>query len=437
MTNQQSIFKLFLFSILTQLLFAFSALALEANKPYLNGEKICASINSNPDKKEFGRWVEVPVDYADASLGTTGIYTWTYKSYDTNLPTLIYFHGGPGAPVHMNPLLAESLPQWNIVYFDQRGVACSRPSSESLLLDEKYYSSEATARDAQLIAKAFAAKQWSAYGHSYGTVPATMAAHFFPGEVRSLLLEGVVFDGSVELWQSDHRRKLLQRYFNSLPIDLQKKILQWSQTPEVPPGWFAEMARSFMYSANYASEIRNYLDYILSQSESDQIQFLKVFNGQITKSIEKDNEYGGTFSFLYLVCKELSGWNPASDWALNFVNGILTPAADPGLADICQSLKIPAINTYDSRNYPVEAPVTYINGTTDGATPAPNAVNHYKQTARKKAQLLLVLNSGHFPVKDLLEAKFPSELLSKAAHGIFLEDNELKAWPQIRHTKKP
>jgi hypothetical protein len=72
------------------------------------------------------------------------------------------FCRGPGGTSHSSSFI--EFADWNIVYIDQRGSACSRPATVEQSLDGAYYSSEAIARDADLVREKLGLKKWSIFG---------------------------------------------------------------------------------------------------------------------------------------------------------------------------------------------------------------------------------------------------------------------------------
>ncbi|MEK6707121.1 MAG: alpha/beta hydrolase [Bdellovibrionota bacterium] len=159
---------------------------------YEEGRIFCAK-ESLQIQMENGTYVPVPIDYLDPKKGTTEIYAWFARPYQSDKPTFILFTGGPGQSSHL-----LSVPKfhvyrnlgWNLLLFDQKGVACSRPKTEVLFNSTDYYSSENVARDAEEIRKYFNIPVLSVYGASYGTATATIYASLFPTVVKAVILGG-------------------------------------------------------------------------------------------------------------------------------------------------------------------------------------------------------------------------------------------------------
>jgi proline iminopeptidase len=185
-----------IFGLLTISLTGFANLAY--SPVYEDGKVFCDRISASRATEIYNGFLPVPVDYRDPSKGTTDLYFSTSRKFDPTLPTMIFFSGGPGGASHY-----QGHKQWqelnslrvNIIQFDQRGIACSRPATEVVYMDSQFYSSENTARDADELRKLFNVDKVSVYGLSYGTVPATIYASLFESSTKSLILEGVVYSG--------------------------------------------------------------------------------------------------------------------------------------------------------------------------------------------------------------------------------------------------
>ncbi len=104
------------------------------------------------------------------------------------------------------------------------------------------------------------------------------------------------------------------------------------------------------------------------------------------------------------------------------------------------------INPYKANRHPVQVPVTYFQGTTDGATVAPMAIHHYKTVPQGPAQLLLKIDGGHAPNLALLlegeqspEAQTASEVQLKifetALRGHLVDERQMQEINAISEQK--
>jgi len=411
--------KLLLAFALISALLPTDAFAIHVPEAYRSGKDICTQAKP---AKELGRWIAVPIDYSNSESGLTDLYFWTTKPYDTTKKTLVFVSGGPGDTAHRSHL---DLPNWNVVFFDQRGNSCSRPASKSIYLDQRFYSSENTARDINEIRKALAAERLSVYGVSYGTVPAHLYGHFFPENTRAVVLEGVVFQGGHNFMSPLRRLKLLQKFFDKLPRNMQDQVLQLSANSKMPSNWFSNIGMKMLYLDNSFTAFRSFLDNIV-WNEDVLATLANSWNDQ--RPTDVDFGYGHVLMGM-LGCRELGmNLSTASLYAV-FENRTLVYDLDNALQKhYCEPLGFPKDSVhglYKADSYPSAAPITYFQGTFDGATVATEAIQHYRTAARGFAQLILVGKGGHLPIIGTLSSGYESgevaelrqEALSYALQG--------------------
>lgn len=373
---------------------------------YLSGMQVC-DLTQSKRQQELGFYIQAPLKYStdglDLTKKTVSIYAWTLKPFQPDLPSMIYFVGGPGGSAHEFEI---NLPNWNVVYFDQRGTACSRFDNENDSLNADYYSSEYIARDADLIREHLQIKKWSVYGHSYGTVPATIYAHLFSSSSQALVLEGVIFNGSVELWQAHRRLKILQNLYQHLPDDLKTVVQKISEGPS-NQYTFSQITFSFMYMDDSIEQIKNYLfnmKEVYKDVLSKETFGFDIHSDATTLLQSSPNNYTA------LTCRELSALDQRANFYYRFSgNGF---EFNTSLDDLQQRLdgckkfglspEDSRVKIYNALNFSIHIPTTYLQGTTDGATTAGQAVQHFKKVAQSQKQLLIKINGGHKPNLDLI-----------------------------------
>jgi proline iminopeptidase len=389
---------------LTAFLFARISLA-DESVPFVSGKALREATLSSSMKPyfqtEMGDYIDVPLDYNDLTQGKISIYYYLNAPLDLNKPTMVYFQGGPGGASHMAHQF-EELTDWNVIYLDYRGIGFSFPETMNILKTTRYFTSEFVARDTHSILTHLGVKKVSVYGHSYGTVVATIFASLFSEMTKAVVLEGTVFNGEEDLWNASHRQKILQKYFDQLPLEIKVKILQYSNHSQVNPAWFSRMAQRFMYSSNFKQILTEALKGLFEKPEDEIIPSLAVDNDIDLKYTA--SPFFSEYFFFQIACKELSGQSPHASFGFIFKDEKLTPAENRQTAQGCKDLGIgpELIKTYSSLNYPIAAPVTYFQGAMDGATVAPHAIWHYKNTAKNSAQLFISKNAGHGPMTELL-----------------------------------
>ena len=154
-----------------------------------------------------------------------------------------------------------------------RGISCSKPLTENLFLDSRFYSSENTAKDAKAIIDFLGIKKAVIYGQSYGTVPATIFASLFKSKTEALIIEGVIYEGNESLWHSRVKKDLLQQFFDKQPDDIKLKILNLSQSGKLPKTWFSKLGGMMLYMNDGISTFQTFFDNIISLEENDFINF--------------------------------------------------------------------------------------------------------------------------------------------------------------------
>lgn len=368
---------------------------------YKSGAEVCEENRALRNGENF-KWVKVPVDYSRPESGTTSLYAYTKKPFNKSLPTVLFFTGGPGVSSRSTEF---SLTETNVLYFEQRGISCSRPASKELFLDPDFYSSENTARDALAVVKAWNLSSVSIYGHSYGTIPATIFASFFPTATRSLILEGVVYHADKTLWLTKIRDQLLQNVFDSLTAEEQTKILELSESQKVPASWFSKIGHMMLYLNNGTEAYKTFLQGILA-TDMDLPSFINNFFSDPNKP--EDNFGYGDVTMGMIACREMNMSDPAMSLTTIFQNGKLVSDHDnTDRTAFCRPLKLE--NAYQTSRpflasrYPVVSPVYYLLGETDGATPLEQGLAHFANVAKGKKQAFIMKAGGHLPSLGLLK----------------------------------
>ncbi len=369
---------------------------------YINGTELLAI--EQKDKPSLGwEFIEVPFEYDISTSRTVKISFKKNLNFSVTKPTILFFNGGPGGN-SSEYNFGKLFPDFNFIFFNQRGALFSRPDSEADFLDPRNYSSKNTARDALEILKSLHILEATVYGHSYGTVPATMFAHLFPNHTRSVILEGTIFSGETELWNAPHRLKIVQNFFEKLTPDLQTRIIRLSE--EKNPSWFANLALSYMYSEDFENRMKDHLIMLFGPPEKPIPDIyvrisLAAFKTRRASGLTETSYYSSVM-FAMITCQELSGHLPESSFEASFVSGQLQNV--PQGLNNCASLGISEKmhRTYSAADYPIVRPIYYFQGVLDGATVAPFAIKHYKSTPLGQATLMLAKKSGHLPLLNTI-----------------------------------
>lgn len=413
---------------------------------YKDGVTLCRELTKNKTN-EIGKWVKVPIDYNSPQSPTTLIYSYTTSKFDPAKPSLIYFMGGPGSSSHGSEF---SLPNTNVIFFEQRGIGCSRPKTQELFLDPSYYSSENTANDALLILNAYDINKAAIFGHSYGTVPATIFASIFPKRTQALLLEGVVFKADESLWISPRKIGYMQNFFDLLTENQRHRILSVSARPDIPKTWFSYMARMALSVGNFKDGLMGFLDSTVFATSENQEQADKEFAEAMTDMIPTADtttpaEQGGLgeVTMGMIACQEMNMADPMMSHLLYFENERLIPDRNNiERTSMCEPLGLAHVEKpqYSAERYPFDAPVTYFLGEHDSATSLDQGLNHFNFSGSKNKQALILLKGGHAPNLELLlessycdaknrnckQHQIEVNIFEKAARGEKISSSELQ-----------
>lgn len=423
-----------------------TALAFKVPIDYTDGVTLCRELTKNKTN-EFSKWVTVPVDYNKPQGLTTLMYSYTKSKFDPKKPSLIYFVGGPGGSSQKSEF---SLPNTNVIFFEQRGIGCSRPQTQDLFLDPNYYSSENTANDALLILNAYNINKAAIFGHSYGTVPATIFASKFPKRAQALLLEGVVFKADESLWISPRKIGYMENFLNSLTETQRGRILSASERPDIPKTWFSYMARMALGVGNFQDGLMGFLNNTIFAATDNQEQADKEFAGMVAGMIPVADtttpaEQGGIgeVTMGMIACQEMNMADPMMSHLLYFENGRLVPDRNNiERTSMCEPLGLAHVEKpqYSAERYPFDVPVTYFLGEYDSATSLDQGLSHFNFSKSKNKQALILLKGGHTPNLELLiEASYCDSksrnckqhqlevnIFEKAARGELISSGEIQ-----------
>jgi proline iminopeptidase len=375
---------------------------------YKSGKQLLAE-NQELAKAENGFYVTVPIDYQDHLKGTTDLYAYFRKTYDPKLPTYFLFTGGPGQSSHFPVGKADMYADvgYNFLLFDQRGIAFSRPSTEEMFKSPAFYASEKTARDAEEIRKHLKLDKISIYGVSYGTVPATIYASLFPSTARSVILEGVVYDGFDMTPQLDNFLiNVVQKYFNSLTSGIKDKISRLANSEQSASFMFPSIVKAYLQMGG-DQFLENLTKLLIEASKEDDSKFWSRYSELVAEANRNAVKYVNldedTVNFM-LMGKEFGFSRSDISDGLILKNGRIVRSQTNSYIYSSRELGLPMEqkSTYLAKNYPIRVPVYYINGSRDGATIPPWVIKHYKNIPQGPAYLMILKHGGHMPGGQVL-----------------------------------
>ncbi len=387
---------------------------------YLSGKKFCKFYETltyydardrktktiEVTKIELGRRIQVPKDYSNPEGAKFEIYAWTTRPFNPDWPTLVIVDGGPGQNTHRSwdkDVVDFFSTGWNEIHFDQRGLGCSAPATFAEYKDAKSFSTEHIIKDMEMIRQAFGVEQWSVYGISYGTVPGTRYAHTYPERTRALVLEGVAYDGDhihEAQWKADKANQVIA----SLSPEQQKGFHKLMNRDD----FFAWMFSQVWSVGNFENGFRS-LSEDLKFIIQDESHFNERAIAELLKAGPKDPnrrypQYPGEVDrqiHRVIYCKELKGSEPRSyPWYESSQKKFrVLEISDSSQKKDCESRGVYPrdYDPYQAQNFPVSAPLTYFQGSHDGATMASGALLHWQKVPRGLVNFLLNQKGGHNP----------------------------------------
>lgn len=315
------------------------------------------------------------------------MYFWTQKKLDLNNPSLILIPGGPGQTYQK--LEWANINDLNIIYFDPRGMGCSTPIKNNLLNNPDFYSAKLVAKDLEQLRIHLKLNKWSVYGHSYGTIPATVYASTYPESVENLILEGTVLKGGKEFWYSQARHDLILKVLNAISPQLKDAALSNTKN-NLNSFWFSQGLLDSLPQGFDKELIEKRLTHNYSQNQ----------NHPFTPKIENPDDLTPYFSrtaHLILSCKELAADLYSPKRLFFFDGNSFQFLQKPTYAEYCKEWPIKH-DIYDSKDFPLHVPTFYFQGEYDYLTPHAEALEHYHQNQSKNKVFLTLKNGGHNPL---------------------------------------
>lgn len=388
--------------------FTFAAPKIPDANLYQSGRQLCEVTYVKMLPHEKGFYTTVPVNYKNPAAGTTDIYAFFAGGiYDQTKPTIIYFNGGPGQPSHWG--LSIEGAKFNVLLMDQRGIACSRPSSWSQLMSPEFYSSENVARDAEVIRQKLNLGVVSAYGVSYGTIPATIYGNLFPQVTRSVILEGIIYKTDNELWSSSYRRQMLQKMIASFSANVLELLEQVSAVYKVDSRWFYVLASDLMGSSEGYTSMKEYLGSI----EPDFVPLLVKKVGDYFEEMQVEPHIlflGNDIPYYMIACQEMGMATPGLSTQDTYSMGKLTPQPNTVDVGFCAQINASTKSIYEAKKYPLSVPVYYFQGEEDFQTPLPQAQQHFASVPQAAKTMLVMKEGGHNPNMSQLRGESAAQL---------------------------
>jgi proline iminopeptidase len=402
---------------------------------YLSGRAFCKEY-SKLTKYEFGKFIPVPKDYANPSSGTTEIYAWTMRPFDPKKPSFIYLDGGPGGNSHgqMSEYVGSS---WNEIHFDQRGIGCSSPATYDQYVDPNLYSTTNTIADMEMIRKSFGIQKWSVFGTSYGTILATRYASRFPRFSNAAVLEGTVFD-TIDIhdpaWRADKLNIALSKLTES-----QRQGFEDIYSNEEYAFVADAVISSIVYYDNGFKIFKKFVETAtLPDGHANKEILDQMLAQQAGQSGFKypQNPSGSDPQVRDIIfCKELGQRTRDTNLGYDFNSHRFTVTKGENGEQHCLAKGVPASeeHLYLATDYPIFVPVTYFQGSHDGATLARGAIKHWQNVPKSTVSFAFAAKGGHSPLSQAILGS-PSDspvrlsaikLLKDAVSGLELQNSDI------------
>lgn len=401
---------------------------LVANGIFANTSGLTTIANANAVHETFGACQKGHPKYSKEHFRITNdewpLYAWTAEPFDPEKPSVLFFNGGPGQSSHGNDW---TLAGWNVIFWDQRGVGCSKPKLNSTYLEQSHYSIEKTADDALKVLELYQLKSVSLLAVSYGTAPATVFAHRYPDLVRSIVLEGTLANGTRELQDLSHAQKILIRFFEDLPKDQQDLLRSWSNLPGISPTWFSRVGYYFLTLNDGLTKLRLFLSRLGELGVPD-ASFFNNFGG---RAFDDDPLDFSAVVFAAIACGELSQGLDGSTSGLIVSDESLLLAEDNSAKQLCARYGFAKTRDFLASEYPVHSKVIYFQGVLDGATEATQAIEHFRSVPQSGASLFLRVDGGHSPLLGEITDRFSNQPNLQQRYRSYLSQALLGETPDL------
>lgn len=310
---------------------------------------------------------------------------------DPSLPVVIYVPGGPGGTSIADGRDTLPIPaELSVLYTEPRGVGCNRV--ETIDDPAGFFGTERFADDILTAVADLGIDEIVIYGHSYGTLLGTVTASLAEERgiaVRAVLLEGVVggpFRGDADItgYQAEWEKVKAQ-----LPV-----AADLLSQPTLPLGFDGEAWGDFLHAYLPFGGIT---DPYYGPVNFVSLQLVPLEIGADTTALEAAVA-GATAAaqvidpdqaLLYeaVACHELAD---SSFFGVDLVDGALVP-----LEDACADVEVDTY--YDVADWPIAAPITYLQGTADPNTPVDQARAHVDAQPGSDRSFVEVQGAGHQP----------------------------------------
>jgi len=365
----------------------------------------------------------VPIIHGQPNSGTFTYY-FEHDVKNPSQPTIIHLPGGPGGGSIGERI---NLHKFNYINVDPRGIGCNYHSEATF--SRQALTSWQTIMDIAQVIETLDLNNFVIYGHSYGTVMATILAaelernrpKYIP---KAVVLEGVVghHQGSLRLSMENHISKwnrmrsefpVIYQFFAKGRPNLESLSAEkWGHFLIQAGNKYEEMSQDLL------AFIGEWEDWISYGKKGPSI--LKIEGHNDREENVRDSKARGRDSAMVMSvvgCQELfQDWSPLKvELGSNGDLNLFPFDIDGKIPDMCEG--IPPTKIFDSRDFRIKAPLYYFQGETDPQTTLESARYHERhQTEATSIQFIEVKRGGH----NVTDAGAPlGQCMDEIWHSIF------------------
>jgi pimeloyl-ACP methyl ester carboxylesterase len=366
---------------------------LNFNESYLFAEplpSVCSSSNVFR--------IKVPV-YPDKPDSPTYDFAFQVRisNYNIAMPWVIVIPGGPGFPSIGSNEGAVPL-YYNTIFTDPRGSGCN------LLPNDAYFPADAMtteylANDILTILKLSNLSNYYVFGHSYGTVEATVLTALVERAgltpPKGLILEGVF---GHYLYSYDDYIKSYNLQWDRIKTYLHPDVLdglaQGNYQGYTSKQWLAFLANRMAYGD--IPNVGPLAAYELNPIASQDPVVVAAARAKLAANMANIvTPYTQSGISVWLGCREL--WDTHT--SMDFVNATFVRSG----SDHCETYGVPLTRPYDAKDYQVTTPICYLVGENDPMTHYLHAVYHYYSQEKAARSFIFFPNGvGHGPLESQL-----------------------------------
>ncbi len=353
--------------------------------------------------------IQVPI-YPSRSDSPTFEYSFQFiRGADPRSPTVIVIPGGPGgASINDWGTFLDTLfvlpSGGNTIFTDPRGIGCNdRPN-----ISDDSISTENFAADIVAMVKSLGLKNYILYGHSYGSLLATVTASKAQAEgvpPLAIVISGIIgralepgretlTDGMIGQWRLFKRglapavTDLLTR--EPLPFGLDAKK------------WAAFLEEGLTEGTLYIQRkpVNRLGDRLLALQSADPAELDNLKAAVSSVAVGGNPKSPLWRVYRNIMCREITAESngPQPD---QLIGGELVRTPDPSF---CAGLSLD--HPFNAANFQITVPIFYFQGTDDANTPYWQARYHYDQQNSSKKFFTTVFGVAHgIPLGGLVDCK--------------------------------